>query len=175
MSTNTGPRSAASLENFFNIYIYPGRCCSVGRGTDTGTGALRFNPSFSEIIFILNEEIFEKVDSKNKNNSSNSFVFGQWPQTKMDRMIYWVRPSFYVHVAKLYPVWRRPFQTNSGHQSQTKKSRYEFFLSSPPLWWIFYLLSSCYISLMRSKCTGRQYISLMNFNCVYKSWEEGLI
>ena len=49
---------------------------------------MRFNPSFSQVFFMifnLNEEINFKVNKNNENNNYNasySLVFGCWPQTK---------------------------------------------------------------------------------------------
>ena len=56
MSANTGPRSAASFENFLQ---HLGHCSSVGRVTDTGTGVQRFNPSISQVFFIFNDISFK--------------------------------------------------------------------------------------------------------------------
>ena len=45
----------------------------------------------------------------------------------------------------------------------------------PPFEWIFYFLSSCYISDIQNKCTVKQLILHINWYCVYKCNEEGLI
>ena len=47
------------------------------------------------------------------------------------------------------------------------------FLRLLPPSWIFYLLSSCHTSHMKSKSRVNHYISHMNWYCVYKPLEEG--
>ena len=78
-STNTGPRSAARFKNYLH-------CSSVGSMKVTRTGCQMFDPSSSQIFFIilhLNEDMNQKVNKNKNNNSSNSLVFGRWLQTKI--------------------------------------------------------------------------------------------
>ena len=61
------------------------------------------------------------------------------------------------------------FKFLTFHANQTMSRIFKRLL--PPLW-IFYLLSSCHVSHMQSKCSVNQYISHMNWCFAYKSQEK---
>ena len=83
-STNTGPRSTARFNKIFFTSICQGLCSSVGRVMDWWVRGQRIEFSTSEIFSIYsNEELNQNVHNKSNNNSSNSLVFGSWPQRKM--------------------------------------------------------------------------------------------
>ena len=59
---------------------------------DCGSGGPRLESRLGSFFFSyipFNEEMNQKVKNKNnKNKSSNSLVFGQWPQTKIAKSTY---------------------------------------------------------------------------------------
>ena len=61
-----------------------------------GSEGPRFVPQSGRFFFHLNffkEEINQKLNKKNNNNSSNSLVYGRWPQTKILARSRWQEKS----------------------------------------------------------------------------------